>query len=86
MTVDPLIAYCGVTCAVCPDCTQGKCPGCRDTLWSDDPCMPVRCCKEKGIDACGQCGAFPCADMAEFYKESEGHKEAYQRMLLLRRE
>ena len=84
MADDPLIAYCGVTCAACPDYAGGKCPGCRETVWGDDPCMPVRCCKEKGIDVCGQCGAFPCADMAAFYKESEGHKEAYRRMCAMR--
>lgn len=77
---DRMIAYCGVNCAVCPDFTQGKCSGCRDTAWGDDPCMPVRCCNGKGIDACGACDAFPCADMAAFYRESEGHREAYRRM------
>lgn len=82
--IDPLIAYCGVNCAPCPDYTLGKCPGCRQTDRDDDPCMPVRCCREKGIDVCGQCDAFPCEDMAAFYKESEGHKEAYRRMCSLR--
>ena len=86
MADDPMIAYCGVTCAACPDYAGGKCPGCRKTVWGDDPCMPVRCCKEKGIDVCGQCGAFPCADMAAFYRESEGHKEAYRRMCAMRKE
>ncbi len=83
---DPTIAYCGVNCAPCPDFTDGKCPGCRATEWSDDPCPPVRCCREKGIEVCGQCGAFPCEMMAGFYEESEGHKEAYQRMRSVRRE
>lgn len=78
---DHLIAYCGVTCAPCPDHAAGKCPGCRETAWGDDPCPPVRCCREKGIRFCGECGDFPCEMMAEFYGESEGHKEAYRHML-----
>lgn len=85
MGIDPMIAYCGVDCAPCPDFTAGSCPGCRRTAWGDDPCMPVACCREKGIESCGACGAFPCADMAEFYRESERHKEAYQRMLNMRK-
>ncbi len=81
---DRMIAYCGVNCAVCPDCTQGKCSGCRDTAWGDDPCLPVGCCRAKGIEACGQCETFPCGDMAGFYEESEGHREAYRRMCAVR--
>ena len=80
---EPLIAYCGVNCAPCTDLTSGKCPGCRETAWGDDPCLPVGCCREKGIDVCGQCEAFPCPDMASFYEESEGHREAYLRMRAL---
>ena len=33
MADDPMIAYCGVTCAACPDYAGGKCPGCRKTVW-----------------------------------------------------
>ena len=80
------IAYCGVNCAACPDFTAGKCPGCRQTVWGDDPCMPVRCCGEKGILHCGDCPTFPCEDMRAFFEESEGHKEAYARLLKLREE
>ena len=85
MAIDRMIAYCGVNCAQCPDDTSGKCPGCRNSEWGGDPCMPVACCQRKGIEACGQCGEFPCESMAEFYTESEGHREAYQRMLVMRK-
>ena len=44
-------------------------------------CMPVKCCKEKGIDFCAFCNNFPCDDMADFYEESKSHKEAYHRMV-----
>ena len=78
---DPLIAYCGVDCAACPDYAEKKCPGCRGTDWTPgDECMPVACCREKGIDLCGRCPGFPCPDMAAFYEESDSHREAYDRM------
>ena len=80
------IAYCGVNCAACPDFESGVCPSCRRTDWGDDPCMPVRCCREKEIEACAYCGGFPCADMAEFYEESDSHRAAYRRMAALRAE
>ena len=81
------IGYCGVDCAACPDFLTGKCPDCRKSEWpDDDPCMPIACCREKGIDCCGQCDGFPCESMAGFYEESEGHRAAYARMKALRAE
>ena len=43
-------------------------------------CMPVKCCREKGIEVCAFCEVFPCKDMADFYEESDSHKKAYDRM------
>ena len=75
------LGYCGVDCAVCADFTQGQCPSCRITRWTeDDLCHPVRCCREKGIEICGQCDGFPCGLMAEFYEESHSHRQAGNRM------
>lgn len=75
------IAFCGVDCSVCPDHLQGKCPGCRKTVWSQgDACLPAACCGKKGILCCGDCESFPCADMAAFYAESESHRQALERM------
>lgn len=80
-----LIGYCGVDCAECPDRTGGKCPGCRESIWpGDDVCPPVACCREKAIPHCGACADFPCAMMAEFYEESDGHRAAYRRMCAAR--
>ena len=77
------IAYCGVDCSACPDRTGGKCPGCRETEWQKgDECMPVSCCKSRGITCCGECGDFPCPDMKGFYEESDPHRLAYARMYL----
>ena len=82
-----MLAWCGVDCAVCPDLAEGRCPGCRQTDWKPgETCFPVACCREKGLPFCGLCSGFPCADMAEFYRESEGHKQAYARMLSLRKD
>ena len=83
--MDKRIAYCGVACSDCEDYKNNRCPGCRGTEWSaDDICMPVKCCRERGIECCAFCSGFPCGDMAEFYGESEGHREAYRRMLAMR--
>ena len=82
---DERIAYCGVDCGVCPDYAERKCPGCRKTAWEPgDECLPVACCRKKGISSCGECETFPCADMSEFYRESESHERAYERMAALR--
>ena len=83
--MEMLIAYCGVDCGECADHKEGVCPSCRLTAWKeDDMCMPVRCCREKGIEYCGECEGFPCGDMAAFYEESESHKEAGKRMREMR--
>ncbi len=83
--MENMIAYCGVNCAECPDYRNKVCPSCKKTQWKeDDICMPVKCCREKKIEFCAQCDTFPCADMKEFYEESEGHKQAYCLMCSMR--
>jgi len=79
------LGYCGVDCSACPDHLDGKCPDCRHSQWPDgDPCAPVACCGQRAIACCGQCEDFPCAMMAEFYGESDGHRAALERMCALR--
>ena len=79
--METTIAFCGVDCAACADYLNNTCPSCRLTRWKeDDICMPVRCCRKKGIDACAFCEGFPCESMAEFYEESDSHKAALRRM------
>lgn len=81
-----MIAYCGVDCAACVDYAEGKCPGCRQTVWEEgDACLPVACCRGKGIAFCGECSSFPCADMEAFYKESDIHARAYARMMVCKK-
>ena len=75
------IAFCGADCAVCPDFLSGKCPNCRKSPQpGGDACRPAACCLKKGLLCCGDCESFPCADMADFYAESEGHRQALARM------
>ena len=81
------MGYCGVNCFSCPDYREGKCLNCRKSTWPEgDACPPIACCQKRGIEFCGQCGEFPCQMMSEFYEESEGHREAYARMLQFRGE
>ena len=84
MPISPAIACCGVNCAACADFLNKTCPGCRQTEWGEDPCMPVKCCREQGIEHCGACPTFLCADMKAFFGESDGHREAYARLCALR--
>ena len=79
------IAFCGVDCAACSDDERGKCPGCRQTdREGGEECLPVACCRGKGIDCYGECRLFPCGEMRGFYGESESHRQAYVRMASLR--
>ena len=76
-----LIGYCGVDCSVCADFLDNKCLCCRKSTWMDeDECHPISCCKEKNISYCGECSEFSCKIMSDFYKESESHYKAYERM------
>ena len=75
------LGFCGVDCASCPDRIEGKCPGCRLSEWPEgEECRPAACCAEKGLPCCGYCPDFPCETMQGFYKESEDHREAFEKM------
>ena len=82
---DGRIAFCGVDCSRCPDFREARCPDCRHTEWKEeDACLPVKCCRERKISFCGACADFPCAEMRDFYRESESHERAYALMRTLR--
>lgn len=52
------MAYCGLACAGCSD---ADCPGCfRKGCRETDACGIRKCCIERTIDGCHQCGDFPC--------------------------
>lgn len=49
------IAACGLACCLCSE--NETCPGCRNDGCQDrDHCENRQCCREKGLDACWQCG------------------------------
>ncbi len=53
------LAYCGLVCALCGE--GDNCPGCRlDGCAERDRCKNYRCCREKGLSGCWECGDFPC--------------------------
>lgn len=85
MNTEDMIAYCGVNCSDCDDYKSDTCPSCKLTEWIEgDICMPVKCCRKKKIEFCADCDDFPCESMAEFYEESDSHKEAFTRMVVMR--
>lgn len=54
-------AYCGLACGLCSHgegCVGCRKGGCEQRDW----CRVQRCCREKGIDGCWECAAFPCAE------------------------
>ena len=60
--------YCGMPCALCSRYrTAGKsrCPGCSDDGYYTEPCKVHHCCREKGLDHCGNCGDFPCVRLGK---------------------
>lgn len=78
---EKFVGYCGVNCSECMDLINYRCPGCRFSPWTDDDiCPPVKCCREKSIDFCGECSEFPCEMMEEFYDESDSHRAAKKLM------
>ena len=53
------MALCGLACCVCsenPTCAGCRNEGCKDRSW----CQPFNCCKQKKLNGCWECPAFPC--------------------------
>ncbi len=65
------LTACGECCTGCKKKLAGDCPGCI----AADGCVPEwagsgrcrihACAKEHGVDFCGVCPEFPCADIRE---------------------
>jgi len=74
----PTIGVCGLDCGLCPrHYTVGtsRCPGCGGPGFSTKhpSCSFITCAvKKKGLEACGQCGAFPCPK----FKGEEAYRQA----------
>lgn len=55
------LAYCGLACCICSE--NETCAGCRkDGCNNKDWCKHFKCCKEKHLNGCWECEAFPCGD------------------------
>lgn len=52
--------------------TERPCPGCRNQPEGNVGCIPncyvLHCTKEKGVDYCADCDAFPCKEAKAFYQ------------------
>ena len=63
----PTLGCCGLDCGLCPryyTVGSSRCPGCAgpDFFEKHPSCGYITCCvKKKGLEACAQCGEFPCA-------------------------
>lgn len=77
--MDIAYGYCGMPCALCTRYrTEGKsrCPGCSCDGYYTDVCKVHHCCREKGLNHCGQCPGFPCVrlnKMSDFRDLNTGH-------------
>ena len=55
-----------------------SCAGCRPENW----CRyhAVKCCRDKGIESCAECGAFPCANMDECFRVTKSFEPKCRRV------
>lgn len=76
--------FCGRDCAACDVREAYGCGGCRESGGGPPhgPCPVAACCRERGLEKCGDCQALDCA----FLQEREGGPRAASRLAPLRRE
>ena len=58
-----------------------KCNGCRSekrSYYCENLCTMYKCAAEKGIDFCGQCAEYPCAQLKVFQAEMPHRIELWQ--------
>ena len=67
------MAYCGTDCQACGFRTKTNCPGCHAAaskmFWGE--CALAKCCMAKGLEHCGKCDLFPCAQLKAFSFDKE---------------
>ena len=70
MTDFTTITACGECCTGCPKKLDGRCPGCieadgRVPEWAESGrCKVHACTRDHGVQFCGLCAEFPCADLS----------------------
>ena len=59
------LGLCGLNCAECGSFWNNECKGCRamDGTSIYGKCEWYHCCKDKGLEHCGQCDSFPCKEL-----------------------
>ena len=63
------VTACGECCLGCKKKEIGLCEGCIETdgyckEWAQSGRCPIhKCAKERGVQFCGLCDEFPCADL-----------------------
>lgn len=78
------LGFCGRDCAACDVREAYGCAGCRESggVPPHGPCPVAACCRERGLEKCGDCQALDCA----FLPEREGGPRAASRLAPLRRQ
>lgn len=58
-----------------------RCNGCRSdkrSYYCENLCKMYKCAAEKGIDFCGECAEYPCADLKTFQAEMPHRLELWK--------
>lgn len=78
------LGFCGRDCAACDVREAYGCAGCRETggVPPHGTCPVAACCRERGLEECGDCKALACA----LLPEREGGPRSASRLAPLRRE
>jgi hypothetical protein len=75
----PTLGCCGLDCGLCPryyTVGSSRCPGCAgpDFFEKHPSCGYITCCvKKHGLEACGQCEAFPCSRFETWLEDCAEH-------------
>jgi len=79
----PIVGVCGLDCGLCPRYhTEGpsRCPGCCGPgFWQRHPaCGFITCCvKQKGLEACAECGDFDGCERVAKLLNSAKQKDSF---------
>lgn len=72
--------YCGLACSECSYREDSNCKGCiasKGNPFYGGECAIAKCCKDKGIQFCGECGDMPCELLSKFsYDKEQGDNGA----------